>query len=453
MSGIDFPTWFNSGSYGGLACCMCAIAIIALYTPLRKRGTTRQLAQAIVVCVISALLLLPALLWLNLRLLTQPGEISITEVVVALLYVAVWGWSFPVIVTTLYCFYTQPRSVTQTVQHQPQSVPRVREHTNGHLSPPRYQPGVPAPFVYGEYTPWGWLEYRSGNFQGQRLELKRTIVTIGRDEECDIWIDDELASRHHAELSWSNEQTCLTDCDSLNGVMLNGTLIHGTVPIQNDDCIEIGSHRFLFQMADPATLPSELSDPLAHHRWQSATEQFAEEAQLPFTTLDGPSTTSETPAASQTLLPVSDNQIVWQETAQIEQTPPPQLPFPGSFLVVLDSPLAGQHFPLDKAIVTVGRGSECDLIINDPSISRRHVQFLRQASGDYVQDLTSRNGTRVNEELLSYPRLLQTGDIIEVGRIRIEYSTVPTLAQNIPQPFVAQRSGPVPLRLPSKHNF
>ncbi len=73
---VDFPTWFNLGCYGGLACCMVAIAINTLYTSLRRRGTTRQLTGAIVTCVISALLLLPAFVWYNARFNAEQAQLA-----------------------------------------------------------------------------------------------------------------------------------------------------------------------------------------------------------------------------------------------------------------------------------------------------------------------------------------------------------------------------------------
>src|SRR6266567_561089 len=73
---VDFPTWFNLGCYGGLACCMVAIAINTLYTSLRRRGTTRQLTGAIVTCVISALLLLPAFVWYNARFNAEQAALA-----------------------------------------------------------------------------------------------------------------------------------------------------------------------------------------------------------------------------------------------------------------------------------------------------------------------------------------------------------------------------------------
>src|SRR5213596_1839487 len=94
---------------------MFAIAFNALYTSLRKRGTTRQLASVIVTCVISALLLLPGLIWFNIRFNVVQAAIAVAEVEVVLIYVALCGWLLPLGVTTIYCLFTLSCSSTTSV--------------------------------------------------------------------------------------------------------------------------------------------------------------------------------------------------------------------------------------------------------------------------------------------------------------------------------------------------
>src|SRR6266704_3252730 len=268
-STVDFPTWFSYGCFGGLATCMLAIAVTALYSPLRKRGTTRHLAGAIVACVISALLLLPAIIWYETRFSSTQVTISVVEVTLALAFVALCGWVLPLSVTTVYCLFTQPRDSNTSVR-----IPRQLNHrkrttrgnaVRGAVSLPKRQPGVLAPFVFGEDIPWGWLEHRSGRFQGQKLALYRTVISIGREEDNDIWLDDETSSRYHAELAWDAGQVYITDCDSLNGVQLNGRRIRGTLIIKSGDLLEIGTHRFLFESSERPNQLAEEDDPLLHY--------------------------------------------------------------------------------------------------------------------------------------------------------------------------------------------
>jgi pSer/pThr/pTyr-binding forkhead associated (FHA) protein len=308
------------------------------------------------------------------------------------------------------------------------------------------------------------LEHRGGRFQGQRLELKRAIVTIGRGEDNDIWLDDEMASRYHAELAWDQGQVYLTDCDSLNGVLLNGRRIRGSALIEPGELLEIGSHRFIFIQTDSKDPSLELSDPLAHHKWRSSLEpltmsSLAQQKVLPPTRplVDNGIHNPATPAIA--LLSSADVMMTpnWQETAEIEQVaPPPQSPSSGA-ISIWDGELTGKMFLLDRPFIVVGRGSECDVVIDDVSISRIHVQFSRQKDGgSYVQDLVSRNGTKVNGEPLMKPHLLVQGDVVCIGNIRLEYievttaSTIPLSFVITPHPFMRSMSGPVPLRLPSK---
>ncbi|HLQ10595.1 MAG TPA: FHA domain-containing protein, partial [Ktedonobacteraceae bacterium] len=248
---------------------MFAISANALYTTWRKRGTTRQLAFVIVSCVCSALLLLPAIIWYNARLSASPASISLVEAVFALVYVALWGCVVPLGATTTYCLFTQPRE-----SHTSARIPRHRNKrtTKGNAAaiptvrPPRRQPGMPAPFVYSDDLPWGWLEHSAGRFHGQRLDLKRAIISIGREDDNEIWLDDETSSRYHAEIAWQDGQTYVTDCDSLNGIILNGRRMRGSLPISSGDMLEIGSHRFLFEIAPrPSSLRDE-DDPLHARR-------------------------------------------------------------------------------------------------------------------------------------------------------------------------------------------
>ncbi|HLL80939.1 MAG TPA: hypothetical protein VKT25_15625, partial [Ktedonobacteraceae bacterium] len=100
---------------------MVAITVNALYTAWGKRGTTRQLALAIVCSVGSALLLLPALFWFNMRFSSMQAATSRLEVALMLIYVAIFGCVVPCISTIVYCLFTLPRDSNTSVR-----IPRPR---------------------------------------------------------------------------------------------------------------------------------------------------------------------------------------------------------------------------------------------------------------------------------------------------------------------------------------
>ncbi len=462
---------------------MLAIAVNALYTTLRKRGTTRQLAGTIVACVISALLLLPAIIWYNMRFSSPHAVITEVEVTIALIYVALWGWLLPLSLTTIYCLFTQPRDSHTSVhiprQHNPRKHTTTGNAIAGVVPLPRRQPGTPAPFVFGGDIPWGWLVHRSGRFQGQKLALNRTVISIGREEDNDIWLDDDTSSRYHAELAWDAGQVYITDCDSLNGVLLNGRRIRGTLVIKSGDLLEIGSHRFLFEKAERPIPLAEQDDPLSHHQWRpsitphpampgqfarkpasfntSPTRPIAEETPLEFDSLKSERVVHQLPGSTSGEINAEPAGInAWHEHSGLNSITPPSLTErPGSLCIICNGEMVGRSFLVDRLVLTVGKADTCDVIIRDVSISGQHARFLHQVSGDYVQDLTNSNGTKVNDELLSEPRLLQRGDIISLGNIRLEYTFIPEAQTNPLPPLFTQSnlhsmSGPLPLRLPSK---
>jgi pSer/pThr/pTyr-binding forkhead associated (FHA) protein len=460
---IDFSTWFNIGWYGGLTCCMLAIATTIFDSARRRRDKTRQLARVTVVCLISALLLIPAIIWFNIRFFEHKSLISIFEVIGIMIYIAVFGWLIPLGISVFYCLFASPHSPSTTALDLASIQPSTTTY-----QPPRYHPGVEVPFVFSEETPWGWLEYYSGSFHGQRLALKRAIITIGRDEQCDIWLDDDMASRHHAELAWDNGRIYLTDCESLNGVLLNKRPVRGTALIESNNLLQIGIHHFVLVLAEQKDVLTVQDDPLTRHTWRSTHDlQTGVSQPVPFieksieSMLDTPfpllAQGEKTPDTDSISSPRSD------QTAQLDYAAPlPQLSDLSAILLVFDGELAGHRFVLEHPLMTVGRGKECDIVINDASISRQHAQFLRQANGIYVQDLSSSNGSKINDEPLLSPQLLKPGDIISLGSVRLAYvpapvqvtdtpsSPVPTGVPTVLPPLPRTVGGPTPLKLPSK---
>jgi pSer/pThr/pTyr-binding forkhead associated (FHA) protein len=167
--------------------------------------------------------------------------------------------------------------------------------------------------------------------------LKRTVDTIGRGEDNDIWLDDDMASRNHAELAWDGEHAYITDCDSLNGVLLNGRRIRGCALIEPGELLEIGAHRFLFEKAEQTGSSNEQDDPLLRHVWHSSSSISADNENL-FMTQPMEQGTSVDVEQNKSPLPPSTsdstNSIESQVTAQLNPvSPPPQTSFtPPAFI-------------------------------------------------------------------------------------------------------------------------
>jgi diguanylate cyclase (GGDEF)-like protein len=77
-------------------------------------------------------------------------------------------------------------------------------------------------------------------------------------------------------------------------------------------------------------------------------------------------------------------------------------------------PGMGSRYSLADTPLVLGRGGDCDIRINDHSVSRRHARIQPSADGFYAVDLQSTNGTYVNDVPASMYKL-KDGDYLRVG--------------------------------------
>ena len=62
-----------------------------------------------------------------------------------------------------------------------------------------------------------------------------------------------------------------------------------------------------------------------------------------------------------------------------------------------------QVHDIDKSVIRIGREEEMDIIIDNPSVSRRHAEFRREGEGWVVEDLGSSNGTFMDGNKIESP--------------------------------------------------
>ena len=92
----------------------------------------------------------------------------------------------------------------------------------------------------------------------------------------------------------------------------------------------------------------------------------------------------------------------------------------GPTTVVVHPPDGKQRSVRLAASMTIGRGTECELLIDDTYASSQHARLFGKNSSWYVEDLGSTNGTFVNDQKLAAPAMVQQGDRIRVGTTMLE---------------------------------
>jgi hypothetical protein len=98
---------------------------------------------------------------------------------------------------------------------------------------------------------------QSGPLNGQRWVIKDDII-IGRDETCNVIIQNRQVSRYHARFTNLPHGVQLEDLGSKNGTHLNGREVIEPVILQDGDLIQIAYAQQFLYMSSDSTLPLEL---------------------------------------------------------------------------------------------------------------------------------------------------------------------------------------------------
>src|SRR6478752_2978211 len=203
------------------------------------------------------------------------------------------------------------------------------------------------------------------------VPLARDEYSIGRGEDNTVRLNERNISRRHARIAREAERWVVFDAGSYNGCYVNGARVSQRQDLTHGDLVQLGDYRL------------ELVD------------DSIEQAQQAF---DSKATIPAAPPRSSSLLGQPDR------------------------LVLLVGPTPGAEFALHLTPRSViGRGEECDISVNHPSVSRVHAEVHALGDGRYeLVDRESANGIRVNG--VELPRgLLDARDMVELGDVVFKF--------------------------------
>ena len=92
-----------------------------------------------------------------------------------------------------------------------------------------------------------------------------------------------------------------------------------------------------------------------------------------------------------------------------------------AIISTLDDSVIRQKVHLGRQTVVIGRHPECDIVIDDASVSRRHANIANDNGVFFVADLESRNGTFVNSSAIHQPTRLFDGAEIAICDIKFRF--------------------------------
>lgn len=204
--------------------------------------------------------------------------------------------------------------------------------------------------------------------QSQRtvVNLVRDEYTIGREPEHSVRLTERNISRRHALISRSHTGFRIEDLSSYNGVYVNGVRLVGRQELAHGDLVQLGDYRV--HIVDEAI-------------------DTQEQGYRPF--------------GGDGVLPASG-----------------RLPHR---LVELIGPHQGAEYPLEGERFLIGRGHECEFVIDHGSVSRVHAEV--RVIGDQkfeILDKGSANGLRVNGHERDRA-ILDARDVLEIGDVVLKY--------------------------------
>lgn len=96
-----------------------------------------------------------------------------------------------------------------------------------------------------------WLTIRSGEHSGKKIELGSDRLTIGRDAECDLVLNDHRVSRRHAALEVrADGDVDLIDLDSGNGTFVDGLRARSSV-VRGGEQVQVGETVLVLTPEEP----------------------------------------------------------------------------------------------------------------------------------------------------------------------------------------------------------
>lgn len=121
-----------------------------------------------------------------------------------------------------------------------------------------------------------------------------------------------------------------------------------------------------------------------------------------------------------------------QETEQIRHT--------GYRLHVLTGELRGREIDVLSDRITIGKSRQCDVVLPDDSVSRQHVEIVREGDAYRVVDRGSTNGSFVGGARVT-DAFLKPGDVLGVGKVQLRFLPRDARAELLPSD--KERFGPV----------
>jgi pSer/pThr/pTyr-binding forkhead associated (FHA) protein len=276
----------------------------------------------------------------------------------------------------------------------------------------------------------------TGFFAGSNFEFAQE-ATIGKKKENAIVLDQPVISGRHARIFFDEAEDCycLEDVGSRNGTKLDGVRVAQKEKLGDLHIITFAQKfDFIFQIVngyERATKSrqktgGEPQPPQNGNRTFVGPINLGDETDglEPGPALGNGKTMIEGAAKAKTSSRLPNKvaneayKTVVESAAPRQKTPSP---VPSDFILAIKhSAQGGQTFSLKPGENLIGRAPECEIILNDPSISRRHAALILQAGRVFLKDLGSKNHSFVDAQVVEAEMEILPGTCLSFGKVEGE---------------------------------
>jgi hypothetical protein len=81
---------------------------------------------------------------------------------------------------------------------------------------------------------------------------------------------------------------------------------------------------------------------------------------------------------------------------------------------------AGEHFVPEGDRTTIGRSPDCDIFLDDVTVSRKHAAIVKKNGDLFIEDQGSLNGTFLNRKRIESAKL-ENGDELQIGKYKLTF--------------------------------
>jgi len=232
----------------------------------------------------------------------------------------------------------------------------------------------------------------------KEIPLQKGSFSIGRSPGNDVVIDNLAVSGHHARLSLDEDHYVLEDMNSLNGTFLNNQRIRRST-LKDGDEIMIGKHTLVYKQEGAVAAPSV--------GFRSAEPAAPAQPQMDVTMV---------------LDTKKRREFLAQATSMATGEVSPENKDRLGCLVVLSGKTDQREYILTSKLIVIGKSDLASVKLKG-WFAPKVAAVINRREGRYEIAPSDRAGAaRVNSEVLTAPRELREGDIIQIRRVKMQFN-------------------------------